>query len=197
MATGRRGRRPSGAGTKEAIAEAARRQFGEHGYRRASIRGIAAEAGVDPRLVMHFFGSKHGLFVAVIELPFEPEATFDALLGPGEKGLGQRLAAFYLGALADPESRKIFTGMIRAATSEEEAATTIREFVVGRLLLPLAARLGRDRPEFRASLLASQVVGLVMARHVVGLPALAAAPDDELIAAMAPVFDRYLTGDLS
>jgi hypothetical protein len=71
-----------------------------------------------------------------------------------------------------------------------------KELVAQRLLLPLASRVGRDRPELRASLVASQIVGLAMARHVVGLTALATASHAELVAALAPVFDHYLTGRL-
>ena len=196
MATGGRGRRPAGSGTREAIAAAARRQFGELGYRRASLRNIALEAGVDPRLVLHFFGSKQELFASVVELPFDPETTFDALLAPGEQGLGRRVAEFILALLDSSEGRRTVTGLIRAAASEEAAAATIRELVAQRLLLPLASREGRDRPELRASLVASQIVGLAMARHVVGLTPLTTASHAELIAALAPVFDHYLTGQL-
>jgi len=196
VATGGRGRRPAGSGTREAIAAAARRQFGELGYQRASLRSIAAEAGVDPRLVLHFFGSKQELFASVVELPFDPEVAFDRLLAPGSQGLGRRVAEFILAVLDSPEGRKTITGLIRAATSEEEAAATIRELVAKRLLLPLASRVGRDRPELRASLVASQIVGLAMARHVVGLTPLATASHAELVAALAPVFDHYLTGPL-
>jgi AcrR family transcriptional regulator len=191
-----RGRRPAGSGTREAIAAAARRQFGDVGYQRASLRSIAGEAGVDPRLVLHFFGSKQQLFASVVELPFDPATAFDAILGPGEQGLGRRVAEFVLAVLDSPEGRRTITGLIRAAASEEEAAATIREMVARRLLLPLAARVGRERPELRASLVASQIVGLAMARHVVGLTALATASHAELVAALAPVFDHYLTGRL-
>jgi AcrR family transcriptional regulator len=197
MAMGGRGRRPAGSGTRDAIAAAARRQFGELGYQRASLRSIAAEAGVDPRLVLHFFGSKQQLFASVVELPFDPETTFDTLMGAGEQGLGRRVAEFLFGILDSPEGRKTATGLIRAAASEEEAAATIRDLVAQRLLLPLASRVGRDRPELRASLVASQIVGLAMARHVVGLTPLATASRDELVAALAPVFDHYLTGPLT
>jgi AcrR family transcriptional regulator len=197
MASGGRGRRPAGSGTREAIAAAARRQFGEVGYQRASLRSIAAEAGVDPRLVLHFFGSKQELFASVVELPFDPETTFDTLMATGEQGLGRRVAEFLLGILDSPEGRRTVTGLIRAAASEEEAAATIRDLVAQRLLLPLASRVGRDRPELRASLVASQIVGLAMARHVVGLTPLATASRDELVAALAPVFDHYLTGPLT
>jgi AcrR family transcriptional regulator len=191
-----RGRRPAGSGTREAIAAAAQRQFGELGYRRTSLRSIAVEAGVDPRLVLHFFGSKQELFASVVELPFDPETAFDALLSPGEQGLGRRVAEFVLAVLDSPEGRKTITGLIRAAASEEEAAATIRDLVGRRLLLPLASRVARDRPELRASLVASQIVGLAMARHIVGLTPLATASHAQLIAALAPVFDHYLTGHL-
>ena len=196
MTAGGRGRRPAGSGTREAIAAAARRQFGELGYQRASLRSIAAEAGVDPRLVLHFFGSKQELFASVVEFPFDPQTAFDALLGPGRQGLGRRVAEFVLAVLDSPEGRRTITGLIRAAASEEEAAATIRDLVGRRLLLPLASRVGRDRPELRASLVASQIVGLAMTRHVVGLPSLTTASRAELIGALAPVFDHYLTGDL-
>jgi len=196
VATGGRGRRPAGSGTREAIVAAARRQFGEVGYRRASLRTIATEAGVDPRLVLHFFGSKQELFASVVELPFDPEVAFDDLLSAGSQGVGRRVAEFILAVLDSPEGRRTVTGLIRAAASEEEAAATIRELVARRMLLPLASRVGRDRPELRAGLVASQIVGLAMARHVVGLTPLATASHAELVAALAPVFDHYLTGDL-
>jgi AcrR family transcriptional regulator len=191
-----RGRRPGDNETKSAIELAARRRFAEAGYPRTTMRGIADEAGVDPRLITHFFGSKQELFASVVELPFDPETAFDALLGPGRQGLGRRVAEFVLAILDSPEGRKTVTGLIRAAASEEEAAATIRELVARRLLLPLASRVGRDRPALRASLVASQIVGLAMARHVVGLTPLTTATHAELVAALAPVFDHYLTGPL-
>jgi AcrR family transcriptional regulator len=195
-AGGGRGRRPAGSDSREEIITAARRQFGELGYRRASMRGIAAEAGVDPRLILHFFGSKQELFVAVVDVPFDPQTTFERVLAAGAVGLGRRLAEVVLGVLESPEGRRTLTGLIRAAASEEAAASMVRDLVARRMLLPLASRVGGDRPEFRAALVASQVVGLTMARYVVGVPPLVEATHDELVAALAPVFDHYLTGPL-
>jgi tetracycline repressor-like protein len=106
------------------------------------------------------------------------------------------VAEFILALLDSSEGRRTVTGLIRAAASEEAAAATIRELVAQRLLLPLASRVGRDRPELRASLVASQIVGLAMARHVVGLTPLTTASHAELIAALAPVFDHYPTDQL-
>ena len=74
MSPGRAGRRrrAGDSGTSEAILEAARAQFAEHGYRGATIRAIAATAGVDPALVHHFYGTKEALFAAAMRLPVVP-----------------------------------------------------------------------------------------------------------------------------
>jgi len=194
---GTRGRRPAGSGTREAILAAASRAFAEQGYPRTTLRAIAREAGVDTRLVTHYFGSKQDLFLAVVELPFDPEQVMPALLAPGRDGVGFRLAAFAVGMMDDPDARRTMTGLLRAAASEEAAAARVRDLLVERLLGPLAHHLGGDDPELRASLTGAQVAGVVFARHVIGLPRLAQASPDELVAAIGPVLEHYLTGDLS
>lgn len=195
---GARGPRPGGVegSTREAIATAARRQFSELGYPRTTVRSIAAEAGVDARLVSHYFGSKQELFVHVVELPFEPEQVFASLVAGGPEGLGLRVATFYVGMMQNEASRRVITGLLRAAASEEQAAAMVRQLLVTRLLGPAARQLGGDNPQLRASLMGSQIAGMTLARHIVGLPLLAEAPAEVLIAALAPVFDHYLLGPL-
>jgi AcrR family transcriptional regulator len=187
-----RGRRPAGSDTKAAIEAAARRRFAEVGYPRTTMRAVAADAGVDPRLISHFFGSKQELFVAVLELPFDPEPTFEALLSGGDAEVGARLAEFVLSMLDRPQARSTVLGVIRAAASEEAAAEQIRQLLATRLLVPLARRVGANQPHLRAAMVASQVVGLTFARHVVGFPALVAADRADLAQLLAKVFDVYL-----
>lgn len=194
---GTRGRRPAGSGTREAIRAAASRAFAELGYPRTTLRAIARDAGVDTRLVTHYFGTKQELFVAVVELPFDPEVVMPTLLGPGPDGVGHRLATFAVGMMETPDARRTMTGLLRAAASEEEVALRVRDLLVARLLTPLAHHIGGDRPDLRAALTSAQIAGLVVGRHIVGLPQLAQASPDELIAAVAPVLQHYLTGDLS
>jgi AcrR family transcriptional regulator len=191
-----RGRRPVGSGTREAILAAARRQFGAQGFQRTSLRSIAAEAGVDARLVVHFFGSKQALFLSVVDLPFDPDLVIPRLIGDGGPGVGRRLAEFLSTMLEAPETRSVMIGIIRAAASEETAAALWRDVVTERMLLPLAARVTRDRPGLRAGLVASQIVGVAMARHVVAVAPLAQADRATLVEALAPVFEHYLVGDL-
>src|SRR5438552_15232485 len=98
----RTGRRPGAGGTRDKILAAARTQFGRHGYEAATIRGIATAARVDPKLVLHYFDSKDGLFDAALELPFDPAAALPPLLPAGPGGPGLRLAPLSLALCASP-----------------------------------------------------------------------------------------------
>lgn len=191
------GRRPGDSGTREAIVAAARRQFAEVGYDRTSMRQVAIEAGVDPALVSHFHGSKKQLFLAVVELPFQPADVLPVLLGGNREEIGARLARFALSVLESEVGKGRVIGLIRAATSEPAAAEVIRELITRELLIPLAEGMGSDDAAFRASLVASQVVGLVMARYIVAVEPLASREAASVANAIAPTLQRYLTGDLS
>lgn len=192
----RTGRRPGQSGTREAIVDAARRQFAELGYTRTTIRGIAQEADVDPALVLHFFGSKQKLFASVTALPFELEEAMPQIVDGPRSQLGTRLAAFLLDVLEDPDSRSAITGIVRAAASEPEAARAARELVTARVLVPIAERIEADQPELRASLVNSQMVGLIMARYIVALEPLASLPAERVVQAIAPNLQRYLAAPL-
>ena len=194
--TKRTGRRAGDSGTRQAIEEAARRQFAERGFDRTSLRSIAKEAGVDPTLVSHFFGSKQALFVKVVELPFDPAAVLPGLLAGDRDEIGLRLARFIIGVLESEEGRQRITGLVRAAASEEEAAQALRELITRRVLGTIAENLGADDAPFRASLAGSQVVGMVMARYVVRVEPLASRDADEVARTIAPVLQHYLVEQL-
>jgi len=157
------------------------------------MRGIAAEAGVDQALVAHFFGGKQGLFVEVVRLPFAPSELLPRLLEGDLDGLGERIARFIASVLEDPEGRARVTGVLRAAASEPEIARMLREFLQGELWTPLAAALGAEDAQLRVALAGSQLVGMVMVRHIIEAEPLASLPADELVAHVAPTLQRYLT----
>jgi AcrR family transcriptional regulator len=195
--TRRAGRRPGSSGTREAIENAARRNFGELGYERTTIRAIAEEAGVDPALVVHFFGSKQQLFLAVIDLPFAPEEVLPSILAGDREGVGERFASFIVGVLENESARSVVTGMVRAAASEPEAARMLRDLISRRVFAAITASLGAEDAELRATLVGSQVVGLVVARYIVAVEPLASLDPERLVAAVAPNFQRYLVGSLT
>ncbi|MGY4645802.1 TetR/AcrR family transcriptional regulator [Cellulomonas sp. URHB0016] len=189
----RRGRRRGPSTTRDAILAAARRQFADLGYDRATVRGIAAEAGCDPKLVGHWFGSKQELFLQVVELPIRPAVALADLRSTGDPAtLPDRLAAFVVAQMETDAVRSRMVPLIRAAATEPAAAPLLRDLLVREVLAPVAAQLGGDTPELRASLLASQLLGLMMARYVIAVEPLASASPETVAAAIAPVLRHYL-----
>jgi AcrR family transcriptional regulator len=189
----KRGRRPGPTATPDAIRKAATRQFSELGYDRATVRSIAREAEVDPALVIHHFGSKQRLFVEAVELPFPPEELISELASGPRSEVGERVVRFVLSVLADDEARARWIGLIRSAVTEPEATRVFREILTTRIFRPLAEQLGMDEAPLRATLAGSQVVGLVMARHIVLIEPLASLEEERLVDAIAPTIQRYLT----
>jgi AcrR family transcriptional regulator len=200
---GRTGRRGGDSGTREAILDAARARFAAHGYDGATIRRIAADAGVDPALVHHFFGTKERLFAAAVRLPVVPGELIGSALaaGAGDPGgsLGEHLVMTALSAWDVAEIRDTFLGLLRSAATSEQALIMLREFVTEAIVGRLSAAAKTADPveaRYRAARVASQVVGLGIARQVLGLGPLADAGRAELAAAVGPTLDRYLSGDL-
>ncbi len=190
------GRRPGESGARDHIASAARRQFGEGGYDRTTIRSIATEASVDPSLVIHYFGTKERLFREVVDLPFDPDLLIASIVEGPVEDRGARFARFVVALLKDPHYGTAFTAMIRAASSDPQAARLFGERITRAVFLPLARKLELDRAETRAAIAATQTIGLVMGRHILKLPALTALSDDEMVTLIGPTLQRYLAGPL-
>lgn len=193
---GRTGRRPGDSNTRDTITAAAARLFAAQGFDRTSLRQVAREAGVDPALVSHYFTSKAALFVAVTRPPAEVGEQLPGIVAGDRAVVGRRVAQLVVGLLESEDNRRRVLGLVRAAATEDEAATMVRELIMTQVLGPVAAAVGLDRPELRTALVGSQVVGLVMARHVVGLPPLVALPPDDLVEVLAPVFQHWFTEPL-
>lgn len=184
------GRRPGQTETREQILAAARGLFAEHGFDATTIRAIAAEAGVNPALIHHYFGSKDRVFVAALALPVNPvDVIGEAITGPREK-VGERLVRFFLSVWGSPEARQPFLAMLRSVTSNEQAARMMREFINHTVIRPIAAELGIR--ELTMSAVGAQLIGVAMLRYVVRLEPLASASDEEVVATVAPVVQRYL-----
>jgi AcrR family transcriptional regulator len=193
----RRGRRAGGEDTRTALLDAARAVFVERGYEGATVRSIAARAGVDAAMVNHWFGSKENLFAkAVLQLPFDPtELVAHLLNGPPEQ-TGERIVRTFLGVW-DATGGGPFAALVRSVTSHEGVATMLREFFLHNVFDKLVQDLTDDEVELRATLSASQIIGMGMVRYVVRFEPLASADPDALVAAVGPNIQRYLTGDIT
>jgi AcrR family transcriptional regulator len=189
-----RGRRPGTSTTREALVEVARRRFAETGYDGTSLRTIAAEAGVDPALVGHFFGSKENLFREVLAWPFDPALAAERLAGTGgEPGrLAERLARFFLEVWDDPTTGRPLLAVLRSALTHAESARLLREFL-GLQIFRQLTRLGANPPDvFHIQLAASQLVGIATLRYGLDLEPIASASIDSIVESIAPTLERYL-----
>ena len=193
----RTGRRPGASGTREAILDAARRAFAEQGYQRATIRGVADLAGVDPALVHHYFGTKQGLFVAAVQLPVNPIERLSALLADDPELIGERLVGAFLSIWDQAANHSPFLALVRSAVGDDHAAAMLREFITEEILGQVARRLGSPDATLRATLVGSQMVGLIMARYIIRVEPLASADPAVVAAAVGPTVQRYLTGDIA
>lgn len=175
--------------TRAAILAAARDRFAADGYERATIRAIAAEADIDPSLVMRYFGNKEGLFVAA--------SAFDVRLPEvdpaGEESAGTQLARHLL---ARWEEDDVLVALLRVAVTHPAGAERVQE-VFATQILPTVRALTPDpaQAEQRAALVGSQVLGIALTRYVLRLgPATALSPE-ELVAWLGPTLQRYLTDE--
>ena len=195
-ARGRSGRRPGPGDTRSRVLLAARTSFGERGFEGATIRDVAARAGVDPALVHHYFGSKQQLFVAAMELPRELPALVPRILQGPREGLGERFARSVLELWEAPANRSLLLGIVRSATTDPVAATMLRQLLAAGPFLALASAIDQPDADLRATLAGSQLIGLALARYVVAVEPLASAPLEVLVRALAPTLQRYLVGDI-
>lgn len=193
-ASRRRGRRAGGEDTRAALLDAARAVFAEQGYQGATVRTIAARAGVDAAMVNHWFGGKQGLFTAIVELPFDPSEVIDGALDGDRHSVAERLLRTFVTVWDTYEGR--FATLMLSVASNELAAQMMGEYFSRTVFSRITRATAGDRTELRASLAASQVVGLGIARYVLKLEPLASADIETIVDTVGPNLQRYLTGDL-
>ncbi|MFW5468460.1 TetR family transcriptional regulator [Knoellia sp. CPCC 206435] len=195
-----RGRRPGGEDTRAAIITAARSEFAQRGYDGTSMRAVARGAGVDPRMVHHYFDGKSALFAEVLALPADPAVLVERIAAAPRAQLGETLARVFLSVWDTPEGRQRFAAMFAAAAAQEEHARMVREFVGHEILRRVVETLQVDdeRPagagslEVRVALGAAQLIGMGVLRYVVRVPALADASVDEIVAVLGPTLQAHL-----
>jgi AcrR family transcriptional regulator len=189
----RRGRPRAGeSDARERILAAAIEEFGEAGYDGATIRGIAARAGVDSALVHHHFGTKADLFGETIDAPMRPDLALPEILAGPRDEVGERLVRYILDAWEQPDVRQRGVVLLRTAIGNKLTTPLLAGFLSRELLSRIARTLDADDADLRASLVASQVAGILITRYVLRLPALAEASVDDIVAVVAPTVQRYL-----
>jgi AcrR family transcriptional regulator len=185
------GRRPGPTATRQEILAAARRLFGQRGYAGTTIRAIAAEAGVNPALVHHFFRTKEQVFVAALDFPIQPAAVLATLEDGPREEIGERAARMIVSVWRDPDSRAPMLAILRSAMTRDVSAVVTREFLSSVVLVKVSAAL--EVEPLRVIGAIGQAIGVMVLRYVVGVEPLASASEDEVVALIAPTFQRALS----
>lgn len=192
----RRGRPAGVSDSRDRILASARELFASKGIRNTSIRAVAAAAGVDSALVHHYFGTKEQLFAAAVHIPIDPMEVIGPLREVPVDELGYRLPSMLL-PLWDSEIGAAFIATLRSMLAGSET-NLFRTFIEDVIAVEVGTRV--DTPPgsgtIRIQFVASQLVGVVMARYILQLEPFASLPPEQVARTIAPNLQRYLTGDL-
>jgi AcrR family transcriptional regulator len=180
------------------VLDAARELFAELGFERTTMRAVGARAGVDPALIYHYFGDKDGLLAAALEaMVADLAAVFDGI-GDDAGRAGEELVRRVTSLWDErPEIREGMLATLRTALSHDHAARLLRDMLSSLLLAALGDVLASDRRELRVALIGSHIGGLMLARYILKIPGAAAASPADLVQAVGPVVQHYLTGSIA
>ncbi|WP_212829499.1 TetR family transcriptional regulator [Catellatospora sp. TT07R-123] len=193
----RRGRRSGSASTRQAVLDAARVRFATDGFAATTIRRVAADAGVDASQVMQFFGTKDELFAAVRAIPASAVRRFDTAFEGPDEHLGERVVRAYLAAWEEvAEESEPLMAMLRGAIVNEDASAQLRDFIESRLRHGITGGTRHDEQDamLRVGLASAMLVGIITSRRVIGVPVLAAADTEQIVATVAPAIQLILVG---
>lgn len=180
---------PRSAGTRRAILGAARATFAARGYERTTIRAVAAQAGVDASMVMRYFRSKAGLFTAAVTMDLQVP---DLRSVPASRR-GELLARTFISRWEDPVRDDELMALLRTAATSETVAGQLQAVLSQQIIQPIAA-LGDAQAAERGTLIAAQLLGVALCRYILHFDPLASMPADDVVAAVAPSVQRYLSG---
>ncbi|MGD9622636.1 MAG: TetR/AcrR family transcriptional regulator [Mycolicibacterium sp.] len=195
----RPGRPPGGSDTRDRILASARELFARNGIDNTSIRAIASDAGVDSALVHHYFGTKSRLFAAAIHIPIDPMSIIGPIREVPVDQIGRALPSLLL-PLYDSEVGKGFIATLRSVISGSDVAdlSMVRSFLQDVISVEIGHRVD-DPPgsgAVRVQFVASQLLGIVMARYILELEPFKSLPVTQIIDTVAPNLQHYLTGEL-
>jgi AcrR family transcriptional regulator len=173
--------------TKAVILAAARERFAESGFEAATIRAIAADANIDPSMVMRYFGNKDQLFAAAAEF----DLRFPDLSEVSPDEIGRALVTHFLTRWEEDDALVV---LLRSSTTNAEAALRMKDIFAAQLMPAIAKFVPDDAPR-RAGLIATQVLGMALCRFVLRLPPVVAMSSEELVEWLGPTLQRYAIGN--
>jgi AcrR family transcriptional regulator len=177
--------------TKQRILSVAQTQFAADGYEATTIRGVAEEAGIDPSMVMRYFGGKEGLFAAA--------ASFDLhlpdLVSMPRAQRGKRLAQHFLRIWEQESAGSGLAILLRAAATTPAARERLLS-IFRKQVLPAVAAVAPDAAGARAALISSQLLGMAYCRRVIQMPEAMKLKEGVVVSNLGRTIDSYLNDAL-
>ena len=178
------------------ILEAARELFAANGFKATTTRQVAERAGVDAALIHHFFGSKLDLFKAAINIEHMAAALASELAAPSGGDAAEGLVRLYLERLF-PTQQRTLAAVLRTALGSPDEIPQLREMLHGTIVAVASQAIGGEDATLRAELIGSQMIGLLLMRHIVGVEPVASASVDDLVRLLVPPLRTLLEGERS
>lgn len=178
------------------ILTVAREHFAADGFGSTSVRAVARAAEVDPALVYHYYGTKRNLLAASLQAPPAMLERIVAAWDAPAADIGDALVRVTMANWNDPDASSVTRTVLLTAAHDSDTLERLRDLIARQLMGP--ARIGADDEDSRrrASLIASQLLGMGLTRYVWRIEPLASMTDDEVAAAIGPTIQRYVDGDL-
>lgn len=182
--------------TRERILQCALELFSQKSFDQVSVRAVAKCAQVDPALIHHYFGSKEKLFDAMLTSTLEPGQIEEQVIAAPRERWGQEMVRAAEQAWTSPAGPGLLAAARRAIGGNSEL---MQRFLTRSLLSRIARNIDApsEERELRASLVASQMSGLLLARHVLRIEPLASLSTAQVVELIGPTIQHYLSGELN
>jgi AcrR family transcriptional regulator len=177
--------------TRARILEAARTLFGERGFDGVSVRDIASLAEADPALLIRYFKSKERLFAAAADI----DLKLPDLSGAKPEEIGARLAAHFVTMWEDPRSGPGLRVVLRSAPTQKDVAERMRGIFARQVMPAIRAVDQSGASDWKAAIIASQVLGFALTRYILELPAMAMLPEPVLVTYLGRLIQTVLDED--
>ena len=179
------------------ILAAARKSFAEHGLAGTSVRAIARSADVDPALEYHYYGSQNGLLDASTTPPAEFLESVASVWASPRRELGVSLVKNLVEIWSDERLSPIIRSILLIAEHDPRTKEKLRLVIERSLMGPALRDLDESERAIRAGLVSTQLMGLAFIRYVWKVDPIASMSDDQIVAAVAPNLQQFISGDIT
>ncbi|WP_037626268.1 TetR family transcriptional regulator [Streptomyces aureus] len=173
--------------TRAVILDAARRRFAAHGFERTTIRAVAADADIDPSMVMRYYGSKAQLFDAALDIDLDLP---DLSAVPAD-GRAEALVRHFLHRWEHDEAGDALLLLLRSAVTNEHAAGRMHAIFATQVAPALAGAAGPEQAA-RAGLVSAQLLGLALTRYILRIPTVTHLSPEQIVTTLAPAIRATL-----